>query len=221
MSGLSLNDADRLALAAAGVSESPDGSLRSAGGSIVSPGVAAALIARKDRLGGDQARPATHPVDPGDFRRGYIAAGHAADSPANRRLAAPVPPEGGGRSASLCTTPDDGDDVAADGDEVEKVIEAQQFARGPLIQGHEAPSPGDLPGNNRVPAVTGSGAEMYAQAAEAYNANARQARADQVMPSQACTSQPAVAAWSPPAGLGAANVPQPRAAGATQKAPGE
>jgi DNA-directed RNA polymerase specialized sigma24 family protein len=47
------------------------------------------------------------------------------------------------------------------------------------------------------------------------------ARAGHVMPSQACASQPAMAQWSPPAGLGSSNVPQPRAAGATRKAPGE
>lgn len=70
-------------------------------------------------------------IDPGQFSRGYITAGHASDSPANGpRGVIPEPPEGGGRSASLCTTPD-----------VEKFVAAEDFARGPLIQGHALPSP--------------------------------------------------------------------------------
>lgn len=59
MTRLSLDDSDRLALATAGVAEGPDGSLRSASGAIVSPGVAAALISRGDSLGKAQSQPAT------------------------------------------------------------------------------------------------------------------------------------------------------------------
>ncbi len=220
MSGLSLNDADRAALAAAGVAESPDGSLRSASGSIVSPGVAASLIARKDRLDGEQALPAMHPVNPADYQRGYLTPGHAADSPANRRTATPVPPPDPATGARS-PVPDDGDGVAADDGDVQKVVEAQQFDRGPLTAGQEAPSPGNLGDNSPVAPVTGSGHEMYAAAATASSANARQARGEHVANTTACASQPAVAAWSPPPHLGASNVPQPRAAGATQRAPGE
>ena len=211
MTGLSLNDGDRLALAAAGVSEGPDGSLRSASGAIVSPGVAAALISRGDSLGKAQSLPAMSTVDPGQFRRGYITAGHAPDSPANGRRAAPVPPEGGERSASLCTTPPD------DGGDVEKVVEAGDFRRGPLTAGQEAPSPGDMGDNNPVAPVTGSGHAMYEHVAETYNANSARERAQHVAVSHECVSRPAPAQWSPPPDLGAANLPQPRARGRDQE----
>jgi hypothetical protein len=88
MSGLSFDDVNRLILAAAGV---PDGG----------------------SLG-----PALKEVSPSQFRRGYLTAGHSADSPANRKRAVSVPPEGGGRSASLCTTPGD-DGPGQDGNGVE------------------------------------------------------------------------------------------------------
>ena len=187
----SFDDVNRLILAAAGVPE---------GGSL---------------------GPALKEISPGDFQRGYITAGHSADSPANRKIAQPVPPEGGGRSSSLCTTPDPDDEGPADGGEVEKVVTPEDFARGPLIQGHALPSPGDLADNNSVAPVTGSGTETYRHAAEAYNANVARERAQHVSPSRACEARPAPARWSPPPDMGARNVPQPRAAGATRKAPGE
>lgn len=58
--------------------------------------------------------------DPADIRRPYITAGHAADSPANRHGAQPVPmpdPATGGRS----TTPPDSSERGEDGREVQKV----------------------------------------------------------------------------------------------------
>jgi hypothetical protein len=165
---------------------------------------------------------------PGHFHRGYIAAGHASDSPANRRLAVPVPPEGGGRSSGLCATPDPGDDGPGEARGVEKVapgnsrvVEPEHIHRSYLRAGHAAPSPADAGDNNPVLPVTGSGAETYRHAVGEYNANVAQARAEHVMPSQACPSRPAPAQYSPPADLGARNVPQPRAADATRKAPGE
>lgn len=227
MNEVNFDDVNRLILASAGVPE---------GGSL---------------------GPALKEISPDQFRRGYIAAGHAADSPANRRIAQPVPPEGGGRSASLCTTPDD-DSPGEDSREVQKVSpdrsradvvdwaaalasEAERFGgpagpvpppdfrqaaaadyhRGPLTEDHEAPSPGDRPGNSPVSPVTGSGHERYEAGAAAYAGNQQRATAQHVMPSQQCVSQPAPAQWSPPPDLGASNVPQPRAAGATRKAPGE
>jgi hypothetical protein len=232
VTGLSLSDADRLALAAAGVAEGPDGSLRSASGAIVSPGVAAALISRGDTLGKAQSLPATHPVNPGDYRRPYLSAGHAANSPANgRRGVVPEPPEGGGRSASLCTTPPDSGDAGAARDDggVEKVqppgfrvAEPEAFTRGPLTAGHETPSPGDRGDNSPVLPGTASGHEVYGHAAEAFNANVAAARAQHVMPSQACVAEPATSRWSPSPDLGARNVPVPASPGhLTGTVPGE
>jgi hypothetical protein len=65
--------------------------------------------------------PALKEISPSQFQRGYLTAGRSADSPANRKTAQPVPPEGGGRSASLCTTPDD-DGPGEDGSGVEKAV---------------------------------------------------------------------------------------------------
>jgi hypothetical protein len=251
VTGLSLNASDRLALAAAGVREGADGSLRSDNGSIVSPGVTAALISRGDALGKGQ----EHPVRPGDFTRPYLTAGHAADSPANRSRAQPMPMPDvatGGRST---TPPDDGDASAQDGG-VEKVtpdrrefvdwgdalrteaerfgalpgpepppafrvVEPEDWHRGPLTAGHESPSPGDHPGNSPIPATTGSGHARYQAGVIAYEANQQQARTQHVMPTQCVTSKPAMARYSPPPDMGASNVPQTQIAGATRKAPGE
>jgi hypothetical protein len=222
MTGLSLSDADRLALAAAGVAEGPDGSLRSASGAIVSPGVAASLIARKDRLDGEQARPAMSTVSPDQFRRGYIAAGHASDSPANGpRGVIPEPPEGGGRSSSLCTTPDDD---SGDGDsaaKVAKVLTAGDIHRGYLTAGHAAPSPGDAGDNSPVRPVTGNARQVSGHGVAEFKDGQQRVQAEHVMPSQCITAQLAPSRLSLPADLGASNVPQPRAAGATRRAPGE
>jgi hypothetical protein len=198
MTGLSVDDVNRLILAAAGVPE---------GGSL---------------------GPALKEISPGDFQRGYITAGHSAESPAKRKIAQPVAPEGGGRSASLCTTPPDDGRPGEDSSGVEKVapgdfrvVEPEAFHRGPILADHEAPSPGGRPANSPAPPATGSGHQRYADGVAAYEANQQRARADHVMPSQACAARPVPAQYSPPAGLGARNVPQPRAAGATRKAPGE
>lgn len=100
-------------------------------------------------------------------------------------------------------------------------VEPETYHRGPLTEDHATPSPGDQPGNSPVSPVTGSGHERYATGAQAYNANRAANCSDHVSPTGACTSAPATARWSPPPGLGASNVPQPRVAGATRTAPVE
>jgi hypothetical protein len=70
MSGLSFDDVNKLILDAAGV---PRGGSPGPVSKEVSPG-----------------------IRPGQFQRGYISAGHQADSPANRRRAAPVAPKAAG-----------------------------------------------------------------------------------------------------------------------------
>jgi hypothetical protein len=196
-------EAELARLAGQNVIKGPDGGLRDGRDEPVSDGLACMLLAHES---------GTHPVDPGDYQRGYLRAGHAADSPMNTRVqAVTIDPATGGRS----TTPPD------DGDGVEKVVAASDFHRDYLTLGHASPSPADRPGNSPAAPVTGSGQERYRQGAEAYEGNQQRARAEHVMPSQCVTAQPATSRWSPPPGLGAANVPQPRAAGATRKAPGE
>lgn len=223
MTGLSLSDANRLALAQAGVGEGPDGSLRSSGGAIVSPGVAAALISRGDSLGKAQAQPVTSGISPDQFHRGYITAGHASDSPANGpRGVIPEPPEGGGRSASLCTTPDPDDGGPGEGDGVEKVVEPEHIHRSYLQAGHAAPSPDDAGDNNPAAPVTGSGHAMHEHAVSDYSGNVARAATSHVSPSQACEARPATAQWSPRPGMRANAVPQPVNPGhLTGHAPGE
>ena len=209
MSGLSLDAGDLAWLAARKITKGPGGDMQNSHREPVKDGtIASMLLAHKS---------GAHPVDPGDYRHGYLAAGHASDSPANGpRGVIPEPPEGSGRPSSLCTTPDPDDD----GD-VEKVVEPESFDRSYLTAGHATPSPADRPPNSAVAPVTGSGHERYQAGAAAYNRNGQVARAEHVMPSQACVSQPAPAQWRPPPDLGAGNVPQARAAGATGRAPGE
>ena len=105
-------------------------------------------------------------VSPQDYQRPYLTAGHSADSPANgRRGVVPQPPEGGGRSTSLCTTPDPDDDGPGDVDGVAKVVVPEAFDRGYLTAGHALPSPADAGDSNPVTAVTGSGHATYEHAA--------------------------------------------------------
>jgi hypothetical protein len=196
-------EAELARLAEQKVAKAPDGSLRNGRDEPVSDGLACILLAHES---------GTHPVSPGDYQRPYLQPGHSANSPANRRTALPVPPPDpatGGRS----TTPPD------DCDGVEKVapgfrqVEPEAFARGPLIAGHETPSPGDRGDNNPVLPGTASGHEVYGHAAEAFNANVAAARAQHVMPSQACTAEHATSRWSPSPDLGARNVPVPASPG--------
>ncbi len=174
----SFDDVNRLILAAAGVPE---------GGSL---------------------GPALKDISPQDFRRGYLTAGPAADSPANTGRRVPVPPPGD-------------DDGPGEGTGVEKVIDATDFDRGYLDAGHAAASPGDMGDSNPVAPRTGSGTETYRHAAETYNVNAARERLQHVAVSHECVSEAVPARWSPPSDLNARNVPVPRAAGATRKAPGE
>jgi len=87
MAALSLTDAERLALAELGVSER-GGVLRAADGDAVDPGTAALLLKltrhpATGRFVADAAPgiPASHPAEPGDFRRGWIEDGHQAQPP--------------------------------------------------------------------------------------------------------------------------------------------
>ena len=190
-------------LAGQNVTKAPDGSLRDGRGEPVSDGLACMLLAHES---------GTHPVDPADYRRPYLSAGHSADSPMNTRVrAVTIDPATGGRST---TPPDDGGDVG-------KVVVAEDFARAPLIQGPALPSPGDLADNNSVAPVTGSGT-VYEHAAGIYNANAARERAQHVAAPHECVSEPAPARWSPPADLQVNAVPQPVNPGhLTGRAPGE
>lgn len=105
-------------------------------------------------------------LSPEDFRRGYLAAGHQAGSPAvtGHRAAVPVP--------------------------APHPAQARDFRRGWLAGGHQSPSPDDRPGNNPHPAGS-TGAQVYGDAAAGYAQGRAADTAGHVAQTGGCESQPA------------------------------
>jgi len=217
MARLSLTDAERLALADVGVTVEPSGILRGDDGAEVGPGVAAMLLKTDRHPDTGQfvaGRPAGYaaPGDfgmpdpvrvgaPGDFARGYLAAGHAQNSPGNTgRADPPGSPDGA------------------------HVAEAADFRRG-WIEGQQAESPGTLPPDNPNPGGSPA-AQVYAAAAEALTRNVRSADDDRMTPYRAIPDNPPgtprpIPDQQIPPDLRARAIPSPRATDLTRAAPGE
>jgi hypothetical protein len=143
---------------------------------------------------------------PSQFHRPYIAAGHAADSPAVTGHYSVVP------APSM--------DVRPGGEP--HVAEPESFTRGPIHAGHEADPPANDPGGNN-PYPAGVSAEMVYEAASArYAANRSAEQATHLMPSQHITATPAPArAAMLPASIHASDVPHQIVVAASRPAPGE
>jgi len=209
---LTLNDAERQALADAGVTADSSGALRSGDGSPVSPGVAAALLkadaARHPDTGqfieaasARQTAPNTTGIPepgpsarPGEFDRGYLEAGHAAESPAVTGRLMPVPhPE---------THP----------------AEPQDYHRGPLDSTLAPDS--DPEGNNPHP-PGGPARDVLDTAGEQYEAGRARSQADRLLDGLGGLSGPAVSRAVMPPDLRASSVPFDVTPEATRAAPGE
>jgi hypothetical protein len=125
---------------------------------------------------------------PQQFMRGYLAAGHQANSPAVT-----------GRQGTTAIPSSD-------------PIEHRDFTGGYLTAGHADPSPDDAPGANNP---------HYRVAAERYNANQQQVRAEHVVPSESIVSQPSASRVALPQDMMASAVPQAVQVMATRPSPGE
>jgi hypothetical protein len=143
---------------------------------------------------------------PSRFMRGYLAAGHQADSP------------GTTGHYGVSAAPSMGMQPGGE----PHVVMPERFTRGWIVPGHEAEPPDDQPeGNNPHPAGT-SGAQVYATAADRYTANRAAERIDHVMPSQAITATTApVRQAALPSDMRAASVPHATVVAASRPAPGE
>ena len=132
---LHLSNDERAYLAGLGVDAGPDGSLVTTSGRPVSDAAVLTLLAKASPVAGREGvvGAAGSPGSPGDvakamlpgyFMRGYLGAGHAAESPANtgRRGTTAVPDA--------------------------PQIEGRDFTRGYLGAGHAAASPDDMPADN-------------------------------------------------------------------------
>ncbi len=137
-------------------------------------------------------------MTPQAFRRHYLAAGHAAESPAitGRRGTTAVP-------------------------ETSHQAEPQHFGRGYLAEGHASPSPAsDFAGNN--PHAPGTpAAEVLATAAGNFGQIGARSRSQRLTPSGFTVSEPAPARSVMPPGMRASAVPAHVTVAATRAAPGE
>jgi hypothetical protein len=123
------------------------------------------------------------PAAPGKYQRPYISAGHASDQ-ASHKGSANIPPG-------------------------EHVIEPEQFQRAPITAGHEAPSPANTPGNNRVaPGSPRAARSYYSNAARDQARTALAAMHDHIAGAfpELCSMASSKAVLPPD--LGAKNVPQ-------------
>jgi hypothetical protein len=209
---LSLNEAEREHLAALGVVPGPDGALRGASGVLVSPGTAVALLSKaaisprdftRAPLRDGHAAASGDEVDlakmtPDAFRRHYLAAGHAAESPANT----------GARATTVIP-------------ETASHAEPQDFRRGPLQAGHEADPPGSDPAGNNPCPPGASAPEVYAAAERRWAANIAAAAAEHVTPSTMGPAAPLPQRVMLPADMRAGSVPMAAQVHATRPAPGE
>jgi hypothetical protein len=141
------------------------------------------------------------PPMPGKFQRPYISAGHASDE-ASHKGSPDIPPG-------------------------EHTIEPEQFQRGPITAGHEAPSPANTGDNNRVaPGSPRAARAYYSNAARDQARTALAAMHDHIAGAfpELCSMASSKAVLPPD--LGARNVPQaaaPKDMGGvtTMKADGE
>jgi hypothetical protein len=155
--------------------------------------------------GGDEDGEGVGPPDlakmtPASFRRHYLAASHAAESPANtgRRGTTAVP-------------------------ETAREAEPQDFTRGPLQAGHAAVPPGNDPDGNNPNQPGTPAREVFGTAAGRYEMNRSADRTDHMMPSASMRAgaEPMPARVAMPADMRAASVPQAVQVQATKPAPGE
>lgn len=220
MMDLSLNAAEREHLAALGITPDERGTLRSASGREVDPGVAVALLTKAAINPADFQR--TGPAGPAGpagsgtadrdmadgenlakglvpqrFHRPFLAAGHAAESPANTGMRATTPPPSS------------------------HPAEPQDYTRGWIRPGHQAEPPASDPmGNNPHPPGTPASG-VYATGAEHYAGNQDRSRSEHLMPSQAITSQPSPSRMALPQDMRASEVPHAISLAASRPAPGE